>query len=122
LLAAFERRPELCANLSGAAFLQEFGMDIIKGGVAGTMESSDIMITIEPGTAGIEIDLQSVVEKQFGGEIRRAILETLAELSVRDARISAVDKGALDCTIRARTKTAVFRAGGQDSWDWRAGA
>jgi citrate lyase subunit gamma (acyl carrier protein) len=97
-------------------------MDIIKGGVAGTMESSDIMITIEPGAAGIEIDLQSVVEKQFGGEIRRAILETLAELSVKDARISAVDKGALDCTIRARTKTAVFRSGGQDSWDWRAGA
>ncbi|MDR0997948.1 MAG: citrate lyase acyl carrier protein [Treponema sp.] len=94
-------------------------MDIIKPGVAGTLESSDIMITVEPGGKGIEIDLQSIVEKQFGAEIRRAILETLGELSVEQARISAVDKGALDCTIRARAKTAVYRANGQDSYDWK---
>jgi citrate lyase subunit gamma (acyl carrier protein) len=94
-------------------------MDIIKPGVAGTLESSDIMVTVEPGGQGVEIDLQSIVEKQFGGEIRRAILETLSELSVKHARISAVDKGALDCTIRARTKTAVYRANGQDSYDWK---
>ncbi|MDR1025436.1 MAG: citrate lyase acyl carrier protein [Treponema sp.] len=97
-------------------------MDIIKPGVAGTLESSDIMITVEPGGQGIEIDLQSIVEKQFGGEIRRAILETLAELLVEHARIRAVDKGALDCTIRARTKTAVYRANGADSFDWKVKA
>jgi citrate lyase subunit gamma (acyl carrier protein) len=95
-------------------------MDIVKPSVAGTLESSDIMITVEPGGQGIEIDLQSIVEKQFGAEIRRAIRETLSELSVEHARISAVDKGALDCTIRARTKTAVYRAGGQGSCDWKA--
>jgi citrate lyase subunit gamma (acyl carrier protein) len=93
-------------------------MDITRPSVAGTLESSDIMITVEPGGKGIEIDLQSVVEKQFGEEIRRAIRETLSELSVEHAKISAVDKGALDCTIRARTKAAVYRAGGQDSYDW----
>jgi citrate lyase subunit gamma (acyl carrier protein) len=97
-------------------------MNITKPGIAGTLESSDIMITVEPGGSGIEIDLQSVVEKQFGGEIRRAIMETLSELSVGQARISAVDKGALDCTIRARTKTAVYRADGQSSYEWKAEA
>ncbi|MDR3192195.1 MAG: citrate lyase acyl carrier protein [Treponema sp.] len=94
-------------------------MDIIKPSVAGTLESSDIMITVEPGGPGIEIDLQSIVGKQFGEEIRRAIRETLSELSVEHARIGAVDKGALDCTIRARTKTAVYRAGGRSSPDWK---
>jgi citrate lyase subunit gamma (acyl carrier protein) len=77
------------------------------------------MITVEPGGQGIEIDLQSIVEKQFGEEMRRAIRETLSELSVEHAKIRAVDKGALDCTIRARTKTAVYRANGQSSWDWK---
>jgi citrate lyase subunit gamma (acyl carrier protein) len=97
-------------------------MDITNSGIAGTLESSDIMITVEPGGKGITIDLQSIVEKQFGGEIRRAILETLSELSVEQARISAVDKGALDCTIRARTKTAVYRANGQSSYEWKVEA
>jgi citrate lyase subunit gamma (acyl carrier protein) len=95
-------------------------MDITNAGIAGTLESSDIMITVEPREQGIEIDLQSIVEKQFGGEIRRAIQETLSALSVEHARISAVDKGALDCTIRARTKAAVYRAAGQTSYDWKA--
>jgi citrate lyase subunit gamma (acyl carrier protein) len=95
-------------------------MNIVSPSIAGTLESSDIMITVEPGGPGITIDLQSVVEKQFGEEIRRAILETLAELSVEHAKINAVDKGALDCTIRARTRTAVYRANGQESYIWEA--
>jgi citrate lyase subunit gamma (acyl carrier protein) len=95
-------------------------MNIVSPSIAGTLESSDIMITVEPGGPGITIDLQSVVEKQFGEEIRRAILETLAELSVEHAKISAVDKGALDCTIRARTRTAVYRANGQEPYIWEA--
>jgi citrate lyase subunit gamma (acyl carrier protein) len=94
-------------------------MELKQTSVAGTMESSDIMITMAPGTKGIEIELQSIVEKQFGREIRRAITETLAEYGVENARITAVDKGALDCTIRARTKTAVFRADGQTPVEWK---
>jgi citrate lyase acyl carrier protein len=79
--------------------------------VAGTLESSDVMITLECGICnGIEIDLTSTVEKQFGAAIRRVITETLAELGVCDARVTAVDKGALDCTLRARVKTVVARA------------
>jgi citrate lyase subunit gamma (acyl carrier protein) len=94
-------------------------MEIQQNSVAGTMESSDIMINLAPGSSGIEIDLQSIVEKQFGQEIRRAITETLNSLQVKNARIQAVDKGALDCVIRARVKTAVYRASGDTRYDWK---
>jgi citrate lyase subunit gamma (acyl carrier protein) len=94
-------------------------MEIQQNSVAGTMESSDIMINLSPGPSGIEIDLQSIVEKQFGQEIRRAITETLNSLEVKNVRVQAVDKGALDCVIRARVKTAVYRASGHSRYDWK---
>jgi len=94
-------------------------MNIIKSSVAGTMESSDIMITVEPGSGSIELDLKSQVEKQFGRQIRSIIMKTLSELQVKSAKVSAVDKGAMDCTIQARLKTAVQRAAGESAGDWR---
>jgi citrate lyase subunit gamma (acyl carrier protein) len=72
------------------------------------------MITLEPGSGGIEIELSSSVEKQFGEAIRREIFSTLESMGVKSARITAVDKGALDCVIRARVKTAVCRAADVD--------
>lgn len=93
-------------------------MQILKASIAGTMESSDIMVRIEPGASGVEIDLNSTVEKQFGKAIRRVISETLAELGVENAKVTAVDKGALDCTIKARVKTAACRAGDGTSYRW----
>jgi citrate lyase subunit gamma (acyl carrier protein) len=32
--------------------------------------------------------------------------------------VIAVDKGALDCTIKARTLTAVHRAAEMENYDW----
>ncbi len=94
-------------------------MKVSKTSVAGTMESSDIMITLEPNAAGqIEIDLNSTVEKQFGREIRRVITDTLAELGVTAAKVIAVDKGALDCAIRARVKAAAYRAAESSEYSW----
>jgi len=94
-------------------------MKIQKTAVAGTMESSDIMVTIAPNEGnGMEIDLDSTVEKQYGKIIRRTIEETLKELKVHDARVHAVDKGALDCAIQARVKTAAYRASGEQSYQW----
>ena len=100
-------------------------MKIIKPSVAGTMESSDIMITLEPGSGGVEIDLKSQVEKQYGRQIREVIINTLSELAVKSAKVTAVDKGAMDCTIRARLKTAVRRATEENALpeaagNWRA--
>ncbi|MDF2545407.1 citrate lyase acyl carrier protein [Anaerosolibacter sp.] len=94
-------------------------MEIVKVGMAGTMESSDAIVTIEPNTdSGIQIYLQSSVEKQFGNQIRSVITETLRALDVDHGIVRVNDKGALDCVIRARVQTAVLRAsdGGQFNW------
>ena len=77
---------------------------------AGTLESSDIMITIEPGTNGIELTLTSPVIQQYGKHIHKTITDTLHRLGVANASVTAVDNGALDCTIKARTECAVFRS------------
>lgn len=85
-------------------------MEIKETAVAGTLESSDIQIMVSKGTNGIAIDLQSDVEKQFGDLIRSVITETLNKLGVTDAKVKAVDKGALDCVVKARTIAAAQRA------------
>jgi len=95
-------------------------MNITKKSVAGTLESSDIMITLEPSHNGIEIELKSIVEKQFGQVIRQVIKETLTELGISHAKVTAVDKGALDCAVKARVKTAVYRAADEAAvFNWK---
>ena len=86
---------------------------IIKKVSAGTMESSDVYVELEPAEGGIQFQLESVVLNQFGEEIRATILSVLDELGVSSGKISVQDKGAIDCTIRARVETAVRRAGGE---------
>ncbi len=84
-------------------------MEIKHNAVAGTLESSDALVTVEPGE-GISLELTSSVMNQYGRQIRATILETLERLEVRDARVTVVDKGALDCTLKARVECAVFRS------------
>lgn len=94
-------------------------MELKKTSVAGTMESSDIMVTIEPReSGGIVLELTSSVMQQYGRQIEAVIRETLAELGVEHAFVSAVDKGAFDCTIRARVSAAVFRAAESQNHTW----
>ncbi len=88
-------------------------MKIEKPAVCGSLESNDILIEVKPGTEGISVDLDSIVKVQFGEQIESVIRETLASLGVSDAEVRAVDRGALDCTIRARTETAALRAQGE---------
>ncbi|MCR5288867.1 MAG: citrate lyase acyl carrier protein [Treponema sp.] len=88
-------------------------MDIKKPAVAGTLESSDCMVTIEPGDGAVDFALDSVVIHQYGNQIRKVVMETLSNLHVDNVKISIVDKGALDCTIKARVEGAVYRSVGQ---------
>jgi len=86
-------------------------MEIKKVAKAGTLESNDIYIMVMPNDeGGIELELESIVIKQFGDEIRKTILDTLSDLGVEKAIVKAQDKGALDYTIKARVETAVKRA------------
>lgn len=94
-------------------------MELKTTAVAGSLESSDIQVTVTPASQGITIDLDSNVEKQFGNQIRKVIKTTLENLGVENAAISAVDKGALDCTIQARTIAAVHRSAGVERMDWK---
>ena len=88
-------------------------MKVLRSATAGTLESSDCQVTVEPGEGRIELTLESVVISQFGNQIRRVVYETLERMGIVDIKISIVDKGALDCTIRARVEGAVFRANGK---------
>jgi citrate lyase acyl carrier protein len=88
-------------------------MIIEKSAVAGTLESSDAQITVEPAPDGIQLDISSSVMNQYGRQIQATVLDTLARLEVTSGHVTVVDKGALDCTLKARVECAVFRACGQ---------
>lgn len=85
-------------------------MEIKHASVAGTLESSDVLVSIEPVNEGVSLEISSTVLNQFGRQIRATVLETLDRLEVKHAKVNVVDKGALDCTIKARVECAVFRA------------
>ncbi len=87
-------------------------MIIQKPAMAGTLESSDAQVTVEPGTNGIELVLKSNVMNQYGRQIKETVKATLADLGVENAVVTVIDKGALDCTIKARVECAVFRSCG----------
>ena len=94
-------------------------MEIKKPAVAGTLESSDCMVTVEPGQGQLDLDLDSAVIRQYGKQIRKIIYETLDRLEVKDAKVTVVDKGALDCTIKARVECAVYRSNDiKDNLPW----
>ena len=98
-------------------------MEIVKTASAGTVESSDIIVTIEPAEQdGVEVVLTSSVMAQFGKQIERVIRDTLSDLGVEKAHVEAVDKGALDCTVRARTAAAAYRAAECTDYKWRTKA
>ena len=77
------------------------------------------MVQIGPAKAGegLVVDLESSVAAQFGKQIRALITDTLKDLGIDNAEVkAATDKGALDCTIRARVTAAAVRATGKDVW------
>ena len=84
-------------------------MEILKTAAAGTLESSDCLVTVEPGE-GISLELSSSVMNQYGRQIKATVLETLERLGVENASVTVVDKSALDCTLKARVECAVFRS------------
>ena len=90
-------------------------MQIEKNAMAGTLESSDALVTVEPGEGGVELELSSSVMNQYGRQIRATVLETLDRLGVTTGRVTVVDKGALDCTLKARVECAVYRSCGRSA-------
>lgn len=85
-------------------------MNIVQEAYAGTLESSDLTVRVAPGRGCVDISVTSIVAAQFGEAIREEIARTLAQLGVNDCVVTADDRGALDCVIRARVQAAVARA------------
>ena len=86
-------------------------MDILKSAIAGTLESSDAQVTVEPRNE-IQLTIESSVLNQYGRQIRATVLKTLDRLGIKGGMIKVVDKGALDCTLKARVECAVYRSCG----------
>ena len=86
---------------------------LFKSAQAGTVESGDILIMLAPADidTGIKIELVSPTMQQYGKLISNLITETLIAHDIKDAQVHANDRGALDCTIKARVITALQRAG-----------
>jgi citrate lyase subunit gamma (acyl carrier protein) len=57
-------------------------MEINKTAIAGTLESSDVQIMISKGTSGIQFEVESDVEKQFGDQIRQTVTDVLRQYDV----------------------------------------
>lgn len=84
-------------------------MKIKRKASAGTMQSSDLMVVVEPADR-LEIEIESTVKKQFEQLIRERIEETLARMGVAAGSIKITDRGALDYAIDARVEAALRRA------------
>ena len=84
-------------------------MTIAKKVSAGTTESSDAYVELEPTEGGNEIHIESAVLGQFGESIRASVEDVLKQFDVQNAKINVVDQGALDCVLRARVETAIVR-------------
>ena len=87
-------------------------MRIAKKAQAGTMQSSDLVVVVEPGE-GLTVEIESTVKRQFEHLIRAAVEAALRDRGVTEGRVRVSDRGALDYAIRARVEAAILRAGGE---------
>ena len=84
-------------------------MKIIKSAQSGTMQSSDLMIFLEPAEE-LSIEIESTVKQQFEHLIRAQVEKVLEENQVTSGEIRINDRGALDYAIVARLEAGLKRA------------
>jgi citrate lyase subunit gamma (acyl carrier protein) len=85
-------------------------MEIRRKVQAGTMQSSDLMVFVEPADR-LSVEIESTVKRQFEHLIRERIEAVLSRFGVTSGRIRVTDRGALDYAIEARLEAALKRAG-----------
>lgn len=94
-------------------------MKIVKAAIAGTLESSDLVVKVSPAEDGLDITVNSEVYKQFGEQITAVVKETLSAFNITQGEVIVEDKGALDCVIRARMQTAILRGTESKEIAWK---
>ncbi|MGL5972681.1 MAG: citrate lyase acyl carrier protein [Oscillospiraceae bacterium] len=85
-------------------------MTILTKSISGSLESNDILIELYPNDDGVIIEIESIVKDRFFDQIKSSIEETLKIFNIDKIKVSVKDKGAIDCTIKARLETAIKRA------------
>ena len=88
-------------------------MEIRRKVQAGTMQSSDLMVFIEP-VDNLTIEIESTVKKQFEHLIRARVEDVLKRMQVSHGHIRLSDRGALDYAIEGRLEAAIKRASTED--------
>ena len=87
-------------------------MKLLRKAQAGTFESSDIIILVEPvpEKTGRKLEISSSVMLQYGEMLTNLINIILDKYKIKDIHLVAKDKGALEPTIIARLETAIERS------------
>ena len=80
----------------------------MKIGVAGSLESNDVLVTVKEAE-GISLSIKSIVYDFFKTQIESVVRDTLSEMKIDNVSVELEDKGALDYTIKARLITAISR-------------
>ncbi len=81
-------------------------------GSCGQLRKCDAKVSIDLDVKGIEIKIISKFDKMFKTHIEKAVRDVLGEQDILNAKVVVEDDGALDFTIRARTRTALRRIRG----------
>lgn len=84
---------------------------------AGSLESCDILVTLErsPAGQGRTLRIHAAMPELYGAHVHALIDAHLDQLGLHDIRVTAEDKGALDATILARLDTACARLHGHNA-------
>jgi len=90
-------------------------MKAVKNSAAGTLESSDVLVTIVPADgSAVNLSVDSIVMKQYGGRIRSVAEEMIGTSGLSGASVMIQDRGALECTLRARLEAAIERTAAEE--------
>lgn len=81
---------------------------IAQAGNLGQKVRSDCHITLQlTDMGGIELDIESKVKSLYGNSIKELCLKMLSFYEITNAKLSMIDKGALDFVIMARLEHAI---------------
>lgn len=77
---------------------------------AGTLESSDCLVTVEASPEGRRLDHRGGNAALFRDRTKRLLDEILDGAGIDGITVQILDQGALEPTLRARIETALARA------------
>ena len=82
---------------------------LLKTASAGTLESSDCLVTVSPAEK-LKLEYKGANSEVFAERTMALVENVSKKYSLIGAEISIQDQGALEITIKARLETALMRA------------